>query len=631
MKKPSLFKILKASALLLIVASLTACDYTKKEPKTATSEKEVPYKASDLLPYPERPITDDVIYFLLPDRFANGDSSNDTGNISGSITDHGFDPTHKGFYHGGDLQGVTQNLDYIQSLGATAIWITPIYKNKAVQGEGDLMSSGYHGYWITDFLAVDPHLGGNTALRELVDEAHARNMKVMLDIVTNHTADVIKYRECHDLTFKGPDKQKDGNCTYRSKANYPYTQYKAQKNIPINDDFQGDAKSEQTSENFAKLVRPDYAYTPFIPAGEENIKNPVWLNDISLYHNRGETTFEGENSIYGDFFGLDDIFTEHPKVVAGFTEIFKKWISDYKIDGFRVDTTKHVNDSFWEKMVPPLLEHAKSEGIPNFYIFGEVYDFSPTGLSRFTREVGLPAVLDFGFAGGVIDVVAKGEATNKLAALFSQDGHYGNDGATAQQLPTFISNHDMGRMAYMMKEAINDISDNEAFKRLRLANALLFFARGVPVLYYGDEQGFVGDGGDQAAREDMFESSVESYNDNDLIATKATTADNNFNTQHQLFQEIAQLSHTYHSNPTLRHGEQTIIASEEDAGLFAFARYDTATNQKLVVALNTDPNRSRKLKTPGEAQSIIGKCSDGPDNMELTVAPLDFVVCKIRK
>ncbi len=478
-------------------------------------------------------------------------------------------------------------------------------------------------------MAVDPHLGGNDALKELVDEAHKRNMKVILDIVTNHTADVIKYRECHDPSFDGDDKQPDGNCAYRDKESYPYTLYKGRADQPINDGFEGDHAVVQTLENFSKLARTDYAYTPFIPEGEENVKNPAWLNDPSLYHNRGETTFTGENSLYGDFAGLDDVFTEHPKVVEGFIDIFKTWISNYKVDGFRVDTTRHVNDNFWKQFVPPLLEHAKAEGIPNFYIFGEVYDFSPEGLSRFTREVGLPAVLDFGFAGGVVDVVGKGAPTEKLAEIFGKDALYGDD-TIARELPTFISNHDMGRLAFMMQEELGTIEDDEAFKRMRLANALLFFARGVPVLYYGDEQGFVGDGGDQAAREDMFESEVDSYNDNDLIATDATTRQTNFDQQHPLYREIQQLAHAYRRSPALRHGTQSVLASEDKAGLFAFERRDETTGETVVVAINTDPDTPRTLDLGKPAEAIVHACALESDTEALTIAPLDFAVCRIQ-
>src|ERR671915_445877 len=96
----------------------------------------------------ERLAQDEVIYFLLPDRFENGDRSNDRGGLKGDRLKTGFDPTHKGFYHGGDLKGLIARLDYIQALGATAIWLWPVYLNKPVQGAPGQESAGYHGYWI---------------------------------------------------------------------------------------------------------------------------------------------------------------------------------------------------------------------------------------------------------------------------------------------------------------------------------------------------------------------------------------------------------------------------------------------------------------------------------------------------
>ena len=124
--------------------------------------------------YRDRLPQDEVIYFLLPDRFENGDPANDRGGLSGDRLHTGFDPSDAGFYHGGDLKGLRSRLDYIQGLGATAIWVGPIFKNKPVQGGKGQESAGYHGYWITDFTRVDPHFGTNADFKALVDAAHAR-------------------------------------------------------------------------------------------------------------------------------------------------------------------------------------------------------------------------------------------------------------------------------------------------------------------------------------------------------------------------------------------------------------------------------------------------------------------------
>ena len=273
------------------------------------------------LGYRARAPEDEVVYFLLPDRFANGDPANDRGGLKGDRLKTGYDPTSERFYNGGDLKGVLSRLDYIQGLGVTAIWLGPIFKNKPVQGPPGQESAGYHGYWITDFTDVDPHFGTRADLKGLVDAAHARGMKVYLDIVANHTADVIKFKECEQRY-----------CDYRSKGDFPYSRHLGVDGAPINDGFQGDDGTHQTPENFAKLVRPDYAYTPYIPKGEEHVKRPEWLNDPRWYHNRGETTYKGESATYGDFSGLDDLFTENPRVVQGFIDIYGQWIDRFGVD-----------------------------------------------------------------------------------------------------------------------------------------------------------------------------------------------------------------------------------------------------------------------------------------------------------
>lgn len=435
---------------------------------------------------------DEVIYFLLPDRFENGNRGNDTGGIPGGKLQNGFDPTDEGFYHGGDLTGLTRRLDYIQGLGATAVWVAPVFKNKPVQGEPGREFSGAHGYWITDFTSVDPHFGTNEEFAALVQAAHARGMKVYMDIIANHTADVIRYRECPK-----------NDCAYRSRADYPYSRQGGVEGAAINDGFDG--------SNFDRLTSPNYAYTPYLPAGEETVKVPTWLNDPIYYHNRGDTTFTGESSTEGDFAGLDDLFTENPRVVQGMIEIYGDWIDRYGVDGFRIDTARHVNPEFWQAFVPAMLERAKAKGIPNFHIFGEVYDHDPAMLARFTQVDRYPAVLDFAFQSTATDVANGVKGTDALARLFMADALYAGGEQGAMQLPTFLGNHDMGRIGGFIAKAHPEASDEELLARDALAHALMMFSRGAPVLYYGDEQGFAGEGGYGAARADMFTSQVADY------------------------------------------------------------------------------------------------------------------------
>ncbi|HEX8573253.1 MAG TPA: alpha-amylase family glycosyl hydrolase [Allosphingosinicella sp.] len=574
--------------------------------------------------YLDRPPEEEIVYFVLPDRFENGDPANDRGGLSGDRLSTGFDPAAKGFYHGGDLKGLTRRLDYIAGLGATAIWLGPIYRNKPVQGPPGRESAGYHGYWITDFTDVDPHFGTREELKRFVDSAHARGMKVYLDIITNHSADVIKYRECPA-----------NDCAYRSLADYPHSRRGGIGGEPINPGFEGIDKAGQRPDNFARLTRPDYAYTPYVPAGEAGVKRPAWLNDPIYYHNRGDTHWTGESSTMGDFSGLDDLFTEHPRVVSGFIEIFGRWIDDFGIDGFRIDTARHVNPEFWQVFVPAMLERAKARGIPNFHIFGEVYDPDPGMLARFTKVDTYPTVLDFAFQSAVTDVVAKGAPPSRLARLFSADALYSGGESTARQLPTFLGNHDMGRFARFVREGHPKASDEEVLKRVVLGHAMMFLSRGVPVVYYGDEQGFAGDGGDQDAREDMFPSKVAIYNDNKLVGSSATTAQSNFDPQSRLYRSITALAAIRRSDPALSRGEQLIRAAGDSPGLLAISRRAPSGGGETLVAFNTSTAPiEAHISTDSRSErwtGVRGRCSArsaAPGSYRVEVPALDYVVCR---
>lgn len=566
---------------------------------------------------------DEIIYFVLPDRFANGDPANDKGGIEGDRLRHGFDPTGRGFYHGGDLKGLTQRMDYIQSMGFTAIWLTPIFKNKAVQGAPGQESSGYHGYWITDFTRVDPHLGNDDDFRALVDAAHGRGMKVYMDIIANHTADVISYAECPS-----------GSCVYRSRADYPYSRKGGVDGRAINAGFQGD--HVRTADNFAKLTDPNYAYTVRIAPEERRVKVPAWLNDPAFYHNRGDTTFSGESSTMGDFSGLDDLMTENPRVVAGMIDIFGGWIDRYGIDGFRIDTLRHVEPEFWAEFVPAMLARAKAKGIPNFHIFGEAAwgEMEPGLTARHTIVDKVPAVLDFPFATAVQRTVAGGAGTATLAKLFQGDALYAGGERAALQLPTFIGNHDQGRFAGFVRRAFPGASEDEVFKRVALGHAMLLTLRGVPTVYYGDEQGFSGeDGGDQLSREDMFPTQVAEYRDNNLIGTSRSAGEDHFR-DHPLRDLIGELARLRTAHPALRRGRQVTRAYGDAPGLFAVSRFDPDTGREYLIAYNTSavPIRANiQVETASLAfERLHGACpakAMAPGSVAVELAPFATIVC----
>lgn len=575
----------------------------------------------------QRAPEDEIIYLIMPDRFENGDPSNDRGGLTGSRDVTGYDPTHMGFYHGGDLLGIIRRLDYIRGLGVTALWLTPVFKNKPVQGLGDAQSAGYHGYWTLDFLDIDPHLGTREDYKALVDAARAKGFKIYLDIVVNHTADVISYRECPET-----------GCAYRNHADFPYSRQGGLTGGPINDGFTGVGVDGQTVANFARLTRMDYAYTPFVPAAEKNAKNPAWLNDIAYYHNRGESTFRGESSLFGDFAGLDDVMTEHPRVVQGFIDIYGQWIDEFAVDGFRIDTARHVNPEFWQAFIPAMQARARARGIKDFHIFGEVMEFDPGELAPFTHVDGLPSVNDFALQKAIADVVAKGAPTEQLARVFRGDALYKGGEATARQLVTLISNHDVLRLGRTLRSANPDASEAELLNRTILANALLLHSRGVPALYYGDEQGFTGEGdGDQPSREDMFASRVDSYNDNRLIGSTSSTAGSNFDPQHPLYQAIAAMARTRHADPALRRGDQvTRIATEKGPGLFGFSRLLDGSGETLVVFNSDTQPLSATLQVETASidwAALHGECaprSAAPGSYRITVPALGYLVCKAR-
>ena len=290
-----------------------------------------------------------------------------------------------------------------------------------------------------------------------------------------------------------------------------------------------------------------FPYTPFFHGDDATAKTPAWLNDPLMYHNRGDSTFAGESSTYGDFSGLDDLFTERPEVVEGMGDIYKKWV-DFGIDGFRIDTVKHVNLEFWQKFVPDILAEAKKVKNDDFFAFGEVYDGNPAVMSQYTTEGKLQATLDFGFQQQGVDF-AKGKPASVLADFFSKDDWYTDADSNAYQLPTFLGNHDMGRASMFLKA--DGQSEAEHLKRVQFANSLMFTSRGNPVTYYGDEQGFVSTGGDQAAREDMFASKVDLYNTEDVLGGPEGSMDR-YNTEHPLYQHIADLSAPARREPGAR-------------------------------------------------------------------------------
>ncbi|MCD0448696.1 hypothetical protein LO762_05730 [Actinocorallia sp. API 0066] len=619
--RAGLAAVVGASLLSPVLAGAPASaapDDGRQRPKPARSAPSARADAEDrrlVKDAPARPsLSRENFYFAMTDRVANGDRSNDKGGLTGGPLVTGFDPTRRGFYQGGDLTGLIGKLDYIKGLGSTALWLTPMFANRPVQGTGDNVSAGYHGYWITDFTRIDPHLGTNADMKRLVKEAHRRGMKVFFDVITNHTADIIDYKE--------------KRYSYRPKGAAPYLDA---SNRPF-DDRDHDAKGEP---RFPALTDKSFPYTPVVGPSLPK-KVPAWLNDVTLYHNRGDSTFAGESGEYGDFFGLDDLFTEHPRVVQGMTDIYRTWVREAGIDGFRIDTVKHVNLEFWKRFAPDVLNYAKKQGKKDFFMFGEVYSSDVALTSKYTTEGELQSVLDFPFQEAARTFVNGGSA-DVLRRLYAQDDRYTDGDGNAYSLPTFLGNHDMGRIGGFLLRDNPGASDAELLRRDQFAHQLMYLTRGQPVVYYGDEQGFTGDGNDQLARTSLFASKVPEYLDDPLIGTKSTHARDNFDTRHPLYTAIRQLADLTAAHPALRDGAQ--IERLATGNVYAFSRIDPDENVEYVVAVNSAKTAARVKVPTFAAQAAFtglygatGQAVTARDgSLEVTVPPLQAVVLKARK
>jgi glycosidase len=184
------------------------------------------------------------------------------------------------------------------------------------------------------------------------------------------------------------------------------------------------------------------------------------------------------------------------------------------------------------------------------------------------------------------DPLIKQQGTDKLVELFERDHYYNDSDSNANQLLNFTGNHDTESFAGMLKDSDLNYSEAAIIQRTLLAHAMVYFLRGVPIVYYGDEQGFVGDGGDKGARQDMMPSLVDSYNDDDLLANTKTTADDNFDENHLFYKTFAKYADVYYQYPALRFGEQKTLYAQDTPGVFAISR-TLKDSDTMVVVFNT--------------------------------------------
>jgi len=520
--------------------------------------------ASFAVPGPASSLASDRIYFVMTDRYANGDPSNDTGGLTGPRNTTGYDPASTAYWHGGDFKGLTgscsdrvHGLARIKNLGFNAIWVTPPFVNQISQGD----SSGYHGYWGLDFTRVDPHLGTNQDFADFTACAHSLGMKVILDVVPNHTGDVIQpgggsaysdvpYRDCNGKVFKA--------AAFVGKQTFPCLKASTMPRPPV--------------------VFPALA----------NVKKPDWLNDTTNYHNRGDIDFNSCNTAcygQGDVFGLDDLFTEKPAVVNGLAQLYAGWITQYKLDGFRVDTARHVNAGFWRLWIPKLIAAAKSAGVDDFQLFGEAYIQDSIELSGYVRDRGLPSVLDFPLQTVATTYASGGSGALGVAHRLEDDDYFRTAAGVEPTPPTFLGNHDMGRAAMQIRQAGGGLSGDALLQRVLLGYDLLYLLRGAPVVYYGDEVGMMGSAGDKAARQDMFPTQVSDWQTEDRVGSPPIGKGSSFDvTGNPIQGTLRGLAALREQLPALSTGWSIVRYAKGQ--LLVVSRIDVASRREVVIVFN---------------------------------------------
>jgi glycosidase len=518
-----------------LVAVSTAVGSTAVEPPAGAELAELSQ------PPARSTIASQRIYFVMTDRYANGDPSNDRGGATGSRKVTGYDPTDPGWFHGGDFAGLTGDctstrtgLARLKSLGFTSIWVTPPFGQKWVQGG----SAAYHGYWALDLTSVDRHLGTNADFGRFVDCAHGLGLKVILDVVTNHTADVIQLA---------------------------------------------------TS---AFVAPPAPPHAAFVPPAERDVKRPVWLNDPANYHNRGNISGSCDQTCLelGDFAGLDDLATERQQVLAGLADVYAGWVRRYKLDGFRVDTARHVNPEFFGAWVPRILAAAREVGVNDFELFGEAFIRDSVALAPYVRDRGLPNVLDFPLQEPAVRYAAGVATSRAIVNRLADDDYFATPGGgVAHTPPTFLGNHDVGRAA--LNIIATGASRARLLDRVLLGYSLLYLLRGAPVIYYGDEVGMIGGGGDKEARGDLFATQVAAWRTEARVGGSPIGTGSSFDVDSPVAAGLRQLNGLRARHGALSTG--ATIVRRSSGKVLAVSRIDGPAAREYLALFNTGTTPAR--------------------------------------
>lgn len=451
-----------AFAFLLTSCGSVPAPQGKAAPAPQAVQAAEPARISRISVVPQESWRDAVLYFVITDRFADGDPGNDRN----------VDIHAKGTFHGGDLKGLTEHLDEIADLGATAIWITPVVKNidGFVTGAG-FPDWGYHGYWADDFQRLDPRFGTEAELKTLVDEAHARGMKVLLDVVYNHAG-------------------------YDSKM-------------------------------------------------LDNPRTKGWLRTGAEC---------GQDDVTLCVAGLPDFKTEIPGVADYLMKAHLGLARRVGVDGFRLDTVKHVQHEVWQEQRRRTREQLGKD----FFLIGEVWGGDAQVLDPWFADDEMDAGFDFSFQGSALGWV---QGRGRTAAF----DHYLKTREKVRAghlLSPYLSSHDVPGALFQLN------GDKGLF---RLAAVLELTAGGIPMIYYGEEVGRPG-GDWPDNRSDM------PWGDRNILPGAGQPRDEALRADYKKMIAIRR------AHPAFSRGVHTGLATDGD--LLVFLQRDEASRDAVVVAIN---------------------------------------------
>jgi glycosidase len=542
---------------------------------------------------------DHVFYFLLIDRFSDN-NENGYKDISGLMVTSGTTPvftpaasknavqnetdeakwrTAGGKYVGGNLKGLTSKIGYLKRMGITAIWVSPVLKQVHFQ-------ETYHGYGIQDFLQVNPQFGTDQDFKDLVKIAHDHGIYVILDIILNHVGDIFTY----DPT-RQPNYQTKGNFDPRWDGNpYPVLGFNDPAGNP---------------------TIPFLHTPPANPAGFPAQNGAIWPVE---FQNPGYYTQKGRINNFdydpefreGDFFDLKDV--NHgagdvdnylpSQALRDLAEVYKYWIAFADIDGFRIDTVKHMDLGATRFFTSAMHEFAQSIGKDNLLLIGEI-----TGDRKFAFETmqktGLNAALGIADIPGKLEFLVKGFSDpNEYFILFRNSELIGKGTHTwfRNKVVTFFNDHDQVGRDSKERFCANPTSAKLVLNALALNVATL----GIPCIYYGTEQRFNGhgggDGGDRYIREAMFGGSFGSYESKGVHF---------FDEDSPVYQELAKIIKLRKDNAALRRGRQYLRPISGDGQHFGLPTLiggqihsiipwsRILSETEILLAINTDPDNAK--------------------------------------